>query len=163
MTVDCEKVTELLSDYIDRRPGLDRGAVESHLARCPRCAEVLEDLKTISRAVGMLSAPEVPEDLWKRAVERAREKAARPRPEGNMRPLRLAFPLAAAAVFALVVWSFPRGRETCDIPPSMGEACLLGTFEREKAEDALVGGSPVEAVRMLEARAELAFYCGGKR
>ena len=48
VSVDCEKATGLLSDYIDRLAGLDRVAVESHIARCPRCAEVVEDLKAIS-------------------------------------------------------------------------------------------------------------------
>ena len=155
---DCEKVRELLSDYLDGRAGLDRSSVESHLARCPSCAEVVEDLKAISRAFRMLPSFEPPEELWKRAANAARRKAARKR-----RLLRLAPPLAAAAAFALVVWSFPREREGYELPASLRDACLLETFERERAEDALVGASPVEAVRMLEMRAELAFYGGGRR
>ena len=156
--LDCEKVRGLLSDYLDGRAGLDRSSVEMHLARCPSCAEVAEDLKAISRAFRMLPSFEPPDDLWRRAARMAREKAARKR-----RLVRLALPLAAAVAVALVVWTFPRESETYELPASLRAACLLKTFERERAEDALVGSSPVKAVRMLEARAELAFYSGGRR
>ncbi len=155
---DCDEVKGLLSDYLDQRPGLDRAAVEAHLARCPRCAEFLEDLKAISRAFKLLPLFEPPEGLWKRAVDRARTRTRR-----KKWLARLALPAAAAAVFVLVVRALPRPKERLEIPASMGEARLFETFERERAEDALVGGSPVEPVRMLEAGAELAFYSGGRR
>ena len=155
---NCEKVEELLSDYLDGRAGLDRSSVESHLARCPRCAETFEDLKAISRAFRMIPRLEAPDDLWRRAARLARRRAA-----GRKRLTRLVLPVAAAAGFALVVWLLPRAQEAYEMPPSLAEMRLSRTFEDEMAEDSLVGASPVLPVRLLEAEAELAFYGGGRR
>ena len=49
---------------------LERGAVEQHLATCPRCRHLVEDLREITRATGALELREPPVRVWGR-IERA--------------------------------------------------------------------------------------------
>jgi anti-sigma factor RsiW len=53
----CAEGSTILSDYHDGRfaDGSEQaGKVESHLATCPKCAEMLEDYRTISAAAQLL-------------------------------------------------------------------------------------------------------------
>ena len=119
-----EEWTDRLSDYLDGElPGDERDAVESHLAGCVHCRNVLEELRrVIARAQSIQPRPPH-QDLWAGIAERieARPTTDRVTPlhaPGAQRPLRLpsrrisfTLPqLAAAAVLLMalsggIVWS----------------------------------------------------------
>ena len=60
----CEEFAERISDLHDGRwpEGSDEcTTIEEHLATCPRCAEILDDYRFISRAARALRETEIPD------------------------------------------------------------------------------------------------------
>jgi hypothetical protein len=119
-----EEWTDKLSDYLDGElPGDEREAVESHLAGCADCGNVLEELRRVIARARSIQPRPPHQDLWAGIAERIE---ARPTTDkitplhaaGVQRPLRMparrisfTLPqLAAAAVLLMalsggVVWS----------------------------------------------------------
>ena len=60
-------VTRSLAQYADGElPAAQRGRVEAHLARCPRCSAELEAMQFSARLVRQLSAVPAPPAIWHR-------------------------------------------------------------------------------------------------
>jgi hypothetical protein len=119
-----EEWTDKLSDYLDGElPGDEREAVESHLAGCADCGNVLEELRRVIARARSIQPRPPHQDLWAGIAERieARPTTDKITPlhaSGVQRPLRMparrisfTLPqLAAAAVLLMalsggVVWS----------------------------------------------------------
>lgn len=108
----CDEVLDRLELYLDGLDGTDgsdeglpgltddeRAAVESHLTRCPACAQELGRAQRIRD--GLRALPEVPFDL-----PLAGRKGRRPEIPGKLLPgrwSRWSVPLAVAAVLVLAV------------------------------------------------------------
>ncbi len=60
----CEETIQSLSLYIDDALSLPaRVAIDEHLNLCPVCRAEVADLRSLTRAFGMLSRPSAPADL----------------------------------------------------------------------------------------------------
>ena len=59
--ITCREIVELTTEYLEGTlpPGVRRRFVE-HLARCPGCANYLEQMRETIRMTGMISEEEVP-------------------------------------------------------------------------------------------------------
>lgn len=74
----CREMTELVTDYLDRRlPTRRRFAFRLHLGLCPRCRAYLQQMKATVRALARLEAEPAPAAA--RAQLLARFRAAVPR------------------------------------------------------------------------------------
>lgn len=83
LPMSCEEIQESLSLYFDDGLTADlRATCDRHLNVCPVCRARLAELRSITRSLGMLSAPTVPADLVS-SINRAMlaESAARRRRE----------------------------------------------------------------------------------
>jgi anti-sigma factor RsiW len=108
MTTMHEEWTDKLSDYLDGElTQEERRAVESHLAACPSCAAVLDDLKRVVARAQALEPRPPHADLWAGVAERI--DARRPGVVADFRPrTRRTFAftlpqLAAAAALVMAV------------------------------------------------------------
>ncbi|MFN2492636.1 MAG: anti-sigma factor [Pyrinomonadaceae bacterium] len=62
--MSCERTTQALSQYIDDvLSASSRALVDEHLDKCPICRAQLAELRLISRGLGQLARPPVPEFL----------------------------------------------------------------------------------------------------
>jgi anti-sigma factor (TIGR02949 family) len=69
----CRVLLEQLSAYLDGDlPTVECEAIERHAARCPRCAEVIADLKTIGGLCRRAGSAPLPAPIRQRARERIR-------------------------------------------------------------------------------------------
>ncbi|MCH7814415.1 MAG: zf-HC2 domain-containing protein [Planctomycetes bacterium] len=69
--MDCPAVRDLLGPFLDDElPATQRGAVETHLAACRQCAEVLTALKSVTSRLAEPGSITVPEALWPAIAER---------------------------------------------------------------------------------------------
>ena len=99
-THPVEALSALLDGEVAEK---ERRVLESHLAACAPCRDLLEDLRVMDRAVATDAVPPVPGDLASRIRERLDEPApfrAAPRPSGGVHVRARAIPrvpLAAAA------------------------------------------------------------------
>ena len=114
-----EALSALLDGELD---GPGRRAVESHLEHCEGCRGLIEDLKTLDRAVAAEPVPATPPDLARRIAaalpERAANRAAVPAMRGRSW-FRAPMPLAAAAslTVATLVWlAWPGGSPRIEAP-----------------------------------------------
>lgn len=116
----CEKVRQLLSDYLDGElsPAVTEG-VQSHLYRCSHCERELQALRRTVQLLAVYGRQRVPVDCRGPVLARLRagEEARRVSPWGWCRLLPKLAPLptapgwarasaAAAVVLALVVGTF---------------------------------------------------------
>ncbi|MGH7588403.1 MAG: anti-sigma factor family protein [Gemmatimonadota bacterium] len=117
-----EHPTERLSAYLDGDVAApDREAVERHLATCPECSAVLEDLGRLAHAARGLEDREPATDLWPEIAGRLESRAQdRVVPidaawSRGRRRFSFTMPQLAAAAIALIVisgaavwWGSPR-------------------------------------------------------
>lgn len=102
--------TDRLSEYVDGEiTGEERTLLEAHLATCPSCPGVLDDLRGVVECARALPADAPAGDLWPaieaRIAAYARDaRPAVPRPARRRGPA-LSWPQLAAAGFALVLLS----------------------------------------------------------
>lgn len=99
--MNCEQALEAISAKLDGE--LDEAGVrelDAHLAGCPECRRIFEELKSIDDSMQDLS-DNVPEELRTRVMAQV-EKEPR---TGKRQPKWLAGALAAAAVAALILLS----------------------------------------------------------
>lgn len=116
--MDCDKYLELMSAALDGElTAEDRRQLDSHLAVCPECAQLYQNLSGQTAALRELDC-EVPADLKQRIMNNlpAQEKS-----ETKIKPVRWTpktgrvihwkrwAPVAAAACLALVVALVPKG------------------------------------------------------
>jgi anti-sigma factor RsiW len=127
MELDCDKCRELLSGYVDHELSVDEiGAVERHLANCPRCAtesthlvglknivqhwdgirgteEFHEEvLQGLIRESQMLPAKQFTEAAEKARAESLRQSQAQPAQSSHWVWLAVVAALAGAAAGALI-------------------------------------------------------------
>jgi len=148
----CAEVSDKLSDFHDGRfpPGsAEAEDIESHLAVCPSCAEMLDDFRALSAAARLLrqtASCERDVECVRAAVERSLRKL------GFVRRLAwTGFGLSAAAAAAALVAALvlePRGAAKVR-GPSVEESAFI-------SPQGLEAGAP-EGLDMVEAsvRAEL--------
>lgn len=103
--MNCERIRELLSEYIDN--ALDaqaKSSVEEHLKECRRCPEELASLKAYREKMGSLKDIKAPEGFLKAVHERLERRSEF---EKIMRkifvPIHIKVPMEALAVAASVL------------------------------------------------------------
>jgi hypothetical protein len=75
--VNCRRIQELLSDYIeDTLPPPLRREAEVHLESCAECRELTRSLREVVGLFASFEAPEPPVDLTERILERTRTALA---------------------------------------------------------------------------------------
>ncbi len=76
--MNCNQIEVKLSGYIDRElTQQDAQRVELHLASCPACREVLEDLQLAKAAAEQLDVEQPSREEWKEMEEHILERATR--------------------------------------------------------------------------------------
>ena len=174
-----EEWTDKLSDYLDGElPGDEREAVESHLAGCAPCRNVLDDLRRVIARARSIQPRPPHQDLWAGIAERieARPVSAKVTPlhaSEAQRPVRMpsrrisfSLPqLAAAAVLLMalsggVVWfivSRPEGlhyNQSADLPPSREASAdrrSLGEGGQVRRDDDVQAASVIFADQQYDA------------
>ena len=69
--MECAKIRDLLSEYIDG--ALDaqtKALIDAHLRICPKCSEELASLKTLIRELGSVESFKAPDDFLEKLHER---------------------------------------------------------------------------------------------
>jgi hypothetical protein len=108
--------TDRLSEYIDGELSLDeQAAADRHLAACPECAALAEELSAVVRAAGTLPVMEPARDLWPTIRARLHGRGLARRPQASMgtgvvsllarRRLAFSVPQLAAAALAVSLLS----------------------------------------------------------
>jgi hypothetical protein len=147
-----------INDYVDGTSDpFDRNAVETHLAACPVCRQLVEDLREINRATGTLEHREPPARAWGR-IERAIKLEQRDRPRSVFTAFKPAYWLAAAAVLVLATvigWRLVPGRDPnpADISGEMS-ASARQAAEAIESELRLAESHYENAIKGLEQAAQ---------
>ena len=143
--------TDRLSEYVDGElTAGESTALESHLARCAECREIVEDLRAVARAAAALPADDPASDLWPGILDAIT-------PDAPVLPLRPRRPwissiprLAAAAVLMAAlgggsVWlamrnpgTAPPSTASLTTPASAPLRVLPATARAERTYDAAV-------------------------
>ena len=108
--MECAKIKELLSEYIDGTlDAQNKALVEAHLLACKNCKEELASLKVIIKELGSLESVEAPEDFLEKIHERIKPRFKLGKIIQTLFfPLRIKIPLqfATATVMAILIFSF---------------------------------------------------------
>jgi anti-sigma factor RsiW len=113
----CEQARELIGAHVDRElNSSDAAAVAAHIEDCPRCKDLMRDIRHISAAIGKLGREPAPPQL----VERVRSSLAGIAEQQEARRripwgiLRQAAQLAAACAFGVLLtwWVLASGGQT---------------------------------------------------
>ena len=114
--MDCKNAQTLIAGYLDRE--LDRVRsleIEDHLHECVACSQVYENHQVLSKGLRTGSVYfKAPPDLQKRIQRSVRQaaKAESPARWLSWSWVRMAAPMAAAAIVLLVLVPFLRGPST---------------------------------------------------
>jgi anti-sigma factor RsiW len=126
--------TSRLSDYLDDEvAGDERRTIDAHLANCPECRTVLEDLREVVARAAALEDTEPPHVLWPGIAARmsappARSAGRRLRDFVSARRFSFTLPQLTAAGLAImilsggVVWMARSGDPRVDFEPLSAEA-----------------------------------------
>lgn len=139
----CEEAQVLLSAALDGALSpAERRALDAHLAQCPCCAALFEEMAGHSRALRDLTC-EFPDDLHARILSNLPEQSA-PKRKKRTPWMRVG---ALAACMALVIWA---GFSL----PNVGNGAVTQSFdgeERSVADVPIVGSVPEESSPCEEA------------
>jgi anti-sigma factor RsiW len=142
--VSCEQYESLIGELVDGTlDGAPRHDLEHHLAACPACTQLAEELLVVRRAARGLPPLDPPTEAWHHLSARlAIERANRTKAASVWR--RYSLPLAAAAVLVIAVvagltwrrFSAPAATPTATVerqldPATASSAELLGSVEAE--------------------------------
>lgn len=106
--MDCDKYLELMSAALDGELSAEeRRELDSHLAVCPDCAQLYQNLSGQTAVMRELDC-EVPADLKERIMSNL-PKQEQPAKQGKVSHWKRWAPVAAAACLALVVALVPKG------------------------------------------------------
>lgn len=106
--MDCDKYLELMSAALDGELSAEeRRELDSHLAVCPDCAQLYQNLSGQTAVMRELDC-EVPADLKERIMSNL-PKQEQPAKQGKVIHWKRWAPVAAAACLALVVALVPKG------------------------------------------------------
>ena len=122
MTMTCEHVDSVLSAWFEGDlDDAERRAVDTHLRECLRCASVVRDLETISRAAAKLPAMAPSRDLWEGIAARIEAPVIELKPRQAPAAPRRNWQMAAAAVVLMAVSSGVTYVLTRDQQPATSE------------------------------------------
>jgi hypothetical protein len=123
MTCDIarERINELIDGDLDRAA---RAELDAHLASCPECAALAEDLDVLLRASRSMPELEPPTRVWTNLARQLPGSTVRSMPRPRTREwvkvtLAVAAVLLAAVVITLLV---RRGQDTESAPPAQAAA-----------------------------------------
>ena len=69
--MECAKIKDLLSEYIDGTlDAQTKALIDEHLLACPKCNEELASLKTLIRELGSVESFKAPDDFLEELHER---------------------------------------------------------------------------------------------
>jgi hypothetical protein len=138
-----EEWTDKLSDYLDGElPDEQRFAVESHLAGCAHCTEVLADLRrVVAKAQGL--EPRPPQaDLWAAVVERISDpRAAASGPDTGVR----LFPQPVPAATRRISFTLPQAIAASLLISLLSGGLAWTLADRANASTTSMSGSGLEA------------------
>lgn len=103
-----DTITDRLSEYLDDEGELsvrERAEIEAHLADCPACRQVCDDLRTIAAAAGRLHETSPDHDLWPGIAARVATTSVATFGRRERRRFSFTLPQLAAAGIALMVLS----------------------------------------------------------
>ncbi|GEM_PF-1317720 len=84
----CKRIKLLLSAYADGVISTrEKGRVEKHLAQCPECARLLQDLTDIKEVMLTIPAPETPPYLVTRIQAQLRQEQKKFKPRQVLTPV----------------------------------------------------------------------------
>ena len=151
----CEGFNDKISDLHDGRwpeGSAECAAVEEHLATCPRCAELLDDYRLISRAAEALRAVEAP-----KACAEAMRRNVRARIRGRIFRRRLVWTgagvAAAAAASVAVALVFVPAGEPPEATVAVGDSVDSAAETMPEPVDILRNPAVAALLRELEAEA----------
>ncbi|HHV62388.1 MAG TPA: hypothetical protein GXX51_07095 [Firmicutes bacterium] len=132
--MNCEKVSSLLSAYIDREVTADEERViRFHLADCEECAREYEALKTTKNLAGSLPSLDIPPGFWSELRLKLQGETRPPRYNPvkvfSYPPLRVLVPLGIAAGLAAFSIIFPL--LAISKPPQPGQQVLVDQYLKE--------------------------------
>lgn len=77
----CDRLVDVLDDYLDGCAGADRrAAIDAHLSSCATCPALLADVRAIRGAARTLEPIEPPPDVWRRVQTDVQRDAPAPTP-----------------------------------------------------------------------------------
>ncbi len=102
--MDCKKCMEQMSLHMDNMADGDDREFRQHLRSCKKCRTVYERMTSTREHLGSLEEAEVPEGFHDAWIKAAREQAKTQTKRPNLKWVRIAGPIAAALVVAVVGW-----------------------------------------------------------
>jgi len=139
----CADFNDAIQELVDGTlTGTRRQELEQHLAGCPSCTALVEELLIVRRAARALPAMTPPDRVWERLAPVVGAAAKdEPRPAWRDRvmvPLAIAAVLLAAVLITLVMRRLPREAPSADqnaavAPPASAQPATpdLGSIEAE--------------------------------
>jgi Putative zinc-finger len=140
----CADFNDAIQELVDGTlTGTRRQELEQHLAGCPSCTALVEELLIVRRAARALPVMTPPDRVWERLAPVVGVSAAKdePRPAWRDRvmvPLAIAAVLLAAVLITLVTGRLPREAPSADqnaavAPPPTAQPAApdLGSIEAE--------------------------------
>jgi hypothetical protein len=152
--VPCQEIEDQLSAYVDGELSPQEiRVVEVHLADCPRCASILEELRAMVRSAGSLPSLKAPDGLRDRILEQVRAEGAPVAP--RVRPFWFRIGAVSAAAGLLLVASLyvggvfggrqaRRGEETARLYRRAPEAQTTGAPEPSEQPEPSAPAAPTE-------------------
>lgn len=123
--MSCDQYIELISAALDGELTADeRRELDRHLAGCPSCDALFEELSANSRAMRDLDVP-FPADLHDRILNNLPTQDA-PAKKGKVIAWKRWIPVAAAACLVLVVSLLPGGKPAMDSAPGAPDMASNG-------------------------------------
>ena len=106
--MECAKIKDLLSEYIDGTlDAQTKALIDEHLLACPKCNEELASLKTLIRELGSVESIKAPDDFLEKLHERLEPRVSfRKIMRMLFVPRRIKIPLEFATATAMAVLIF---------------------------------------------------------
>jgi len=137
--MECAKIRDLLSEYID--DALDaqtKALIDAHLRACPKCHEELASLKTLIRELGSLESLKAPDDFLEKLHERLEPRFTfRKIVRLLFVPGKVKIPLefAAATAMAVLIFSILYIQHPEKMIPGVPESTTPGKMTEKTATD----------------------------
>lgn len=144
----CHDVRDQLSLYIDELLDADDDAmVRAHLAICPACREVADDLVQLATAARLLGPIDPPAHVWTAVAERLREEQSR----AVSRPMTWQWAALAASLLCVTLTGyFLIGTGSIDAPGATAPA-VAGSIDAVTDELEIAAHHYERAIAELEA------------
>lgn len=131
--MDCNKCMEQMSLHLDNIADVEENEFRQHLRSCKKCRTLYERMASTREHLSSLPEEEVPEgfhDAWLKKAIAQKAKVQKP----NLRWVRIAGPIAAALVVAVVGWRLiASGTFTPPVPAPQDRNMALTTDQTEES------------------------------